>query len=33
MTSIHSVTLEVPDPAVAGDFYTTAFGVGAHGRH
>ncbi|MGS2648070.1 glyoxalase [Streptosporangium sp. LJ11] len=30
MTSIHSVTFEVPDPASADDFYATAFGVGAH---
>ena len=28
MTSIESVTLEVPDPAAAGAFYTAAFGVG-----
>ena len=27
MTSIESVTLEVPDPTVAGTFYTTAFGL------
>ncbi|MEU4538907.1 glyoxalase [Streptosporangium sp. NPDC023825] len=30
MTSIHSVTFEVPDPTAADDFYATAFGVGAH---
>ncbi len=30
MTSIHSVTFEVPDPTSADDFYATAFGVGAH---
>ncbi|WP_049556499.1 glyoxalase [Nonomuraea sp. SBT364] len=28
MTSILSVTFEVPDPAAADDFYATAFGVG-----
>jgi hypothetical protein len=28
MTSIESVTLEVPDPAAAGVFYTSAFGLG-----
>jgi catechol 2,3-dioxygenase-like lactoylglutathione lyase family enzyme len=28
MTSIGSVTLEVPDPAAAGAFYTSAFGLG-----
>ncbi|WP_427129791.1 glyoxalase [Pseudarthrobacter sp. S9] len=28
MTSIESVTLEVPDPTVANAFYTTAFGLG-----
>jgi len=28
-TSISSVTLEVPDPAAAGAFYTAAFGLGA----
>ncbi|MGA8352666.1 MAG: hypothetical protein WB698_00675 [Solirubrobacteraceae bacterium] len=27
MTSIESVTLEVPDPAAANAFYTTAFGL------
>ena len=27
MTSIESVTIEVPDPAVAGAFYTAAFGL------
>jgi predicted lactoylglutathione lyase len=32
MTSIESVTLEVPDPTIANAFYTTAFGVGAHVR-
>ncbi|WP_433435460.1 glyoxalase [Nonomuraea sp. CA-141351] len=30
MTTIHSVTFEVPDPTAADDFYATAFGVGAH---
>ncbi len=30
MTSIHSVTFEVPDPTAADDFYATAFGLGAH---
>lgn len=30
MTSIESVTLEVPDPTVAEPFYTAAFGSGAH---
>lgn len=29
MTSIESVTLEVADPADAGQFYTTAFGLGS----
>jgi predicted lactoylglutathione lyase len=29
MTSIDSVTLEVPDPTAAGAFYTAAFGLGA----
>jgi catechol 2,3-dioxygenase-like lactoylglutathione lyase family enzyme len=29
ITSIESVTLEVPDPAVASAFYTAAFGLGA----
>jgi hypothetical protein len=29
MTSIESVTLEVPDPTVAGAFQTAAFGLGA----
>jgi predicted lactoylglutathione lyase len=28
MTSIESITLEVPDQAVAGAFYTSAFGLG-----
>ncbi len=28
MTSIESVTLEVPDPTAAGRFYTAAFGLG-----
>jgi catechol 2,3-dioxygenase-like lactoylglutathione lyase family enzyme len=28
MTCIHSVTLQGLDPTVAGDFYTTAFGLG-----
>jgi uncharacterized glyoxalase superfamily protein PhnB len=28
MTSIESVTLEVPDPTVANEFYTAAFGLG-----
>jgi uncharacterized glyoxalase superfamily protein PhnB len=28
MTSLESVTLEVPDPAAANDFYTDAFGLG-----
>lgn len=28
MTSIDSVTLEVPDPSAAGAFYATAFGLG-----
>ena len=28
MTAIESVTLEVPDPAAAGAFYTAAFGLG-----
>ncbi|MEU7893955.1 glyoxalase [Nonomuraea sp. NPDC049152] len=32
MTSIPFVTLEVPDPTVADDFYATAFGVGTHVR-
>jgi uncharacterized glyoxalase superfamily protein PhnB len=32
MTSIASVTLEVHDPAVAGAFYTTAFGLDAQVR-
>ena len=32
MTAIHSVTLEVPDPAAAEAFTTTAFGVGAQVR-
>ena len=27
MTSIESVTIEAPDPAVAERFYTTAFGL------
>jgi predicted lactoylglutathione lyase len=30
MTSIHSITLEVPDPTAADAFYAAAFGVGAH---
>jgi predicted lactoylglutathione lyase len=30
MTAIDSVTLEVPDPTAANDFYTAAFGVGDH---
>jgi predicted lactoylglutathione lyase len=30
MTTIESVTLEVPDPAAAEAFYTAAFGEGAH---
>ncbi|MGH8773844.1 MAG: glyoxalase [Jiangellaceae bacterium] len=30
MTSIKSVTLEVPDPAVANAFHTAAFGLGTH---
>jgi catechol 2,3-dioxygenase-like lactoylglutathione lyase family enzyme len=29
MTSIESITLEVADPADAGQFYTTAFGLGS----
>lgn len=29
MTSIESVTIEVPDPTAAGGFYTAAFGLGA----
>jgi predicted lactoylglutathione lyase len=29
MTSIESVTLEVPDPVAAGDLYTSAFGLGS----
>ena len=32
MTSIESVTLEVPDPAAADAFYTAAFGLGAQLR-
>ncbi|HAM28290.1 MAG TPA: glyoxalase [Microbacteriaceae bacterium] len=32
MTSIESVTLEVPDPAVANAFYTAAFGLGTQVR-
>lgn len=32
MTSIESVTLEVPDPAAAGAFYDAAFGLGARVR-
>ena len=28
MTSIESITLEVPDPAAAGVFYKAAFGLG-----
>ncbi|MEO3810866.1 glyoxalase [Sphaerisporangium sp. B11E5] len=32
MTSIHSVTFEVPDPTAADEFYASAFGVGAHVR-
>jgi uncharacterized glyoxalase superfamily protein PhnB len=32
MTSIESVTLEVPDPAVATAFYTAAFGLGTKVR-
>jgi predicted lactoylglutathione lyase len=28
VTAIESITLEVPDPAVAGAFYTAAFGLG-----
>jgi len=28
MTSIESVTLEVPDPTVANAFYTSVFGLG-----
>ncbi len=28
MNSVESVTLEVPDPTVAGAFYTAAFGLG-----
>ncbi|MFC7216980.1 glyoxalase [Streptomyces polyrhachis] len=30
MTSIHSITFDVPDTAAADDFYATAFGTGAH---
>ena len=30
--AITSVTLEVPDPAAAGDFYRAAFGLGAQVR-
>ena len=30
MTSIESVTLEVPDPTAADRFYTAAFGLGTH---
>ena len=30
MTSIESITLEVPDPSVANGFYTTSFGLGNH---
>jgi predicted lactoylglutathione lyase len=32
MTSIESVTLEVPDPTVASAFYTAAFGLGTQVR-
>jgi catechol 2,3-dioxygenase-like lactoylglutathione lyase family enzyme len=32
MTSIESVTLEVPDPTVASAFYTAAFGLDTHVR-
>jgi len=32
MTSIHSVTIEVPDPAAAADFYAAAFGLGPQVR-
>ena len=32
MTSIESITLEAPDPAAAGRFYTAAFGLGTQLR-
>ncbi len=32
MSSVESVTLEVPDPTVADDFYTAAFGLGKQVR-